>query len=190
MKTATTTHTIHPLLRERWSPRAFSAQSIAPETMATILEAALWAPSAMNEQPWRYAYALKENEAGFAQLVELLAPGNAAWAKKAAALVVCSTKMTYTLNNKPNVNAFHDAGMANQNLAIQALAEGVYVHFMEGFDKAKAASLLGLAEDMQPVCMIALGYLGEAESLDEPYLSRERAARTRKPMEDMLRWLK
>ncbi len=185
-KEALTFYAVHDLILKRWSPRSFSAEPISQLHLDTMLTAASWAPSSANEQPWRYITALKQNEKGFSALFNCLLPGNAAWVKNAAAIILCYTKLTYAKNGKDNVNAFHDAGLANQNLLLQAIAMGIYGHPMEGFDKVKAVHDFNLSSDFQPVCMIALGYLGDAGNLEEPYKTRELSPRERKPLNEFV----
>ncbi|MFD1817737.1 Nitroreductase [Pseudarcicella hirudinis] len=174
-------------IRKRWSPRAFSPASILPEDLHTIFEAASWAPSAMNEQPWEYIYALKENEEGFGKLLSCLVPANAVWAKHAAALVLTIAKHTYAHNGKENPTAFHDLGMANQNLLIQAISMDIYGHPMGGFDKKKAVELFELKDSESPVCVIALGYLGDPDQLDEGLKTREFSPRKRKELHEFVK---
>jgi len=181
-KEAITSYAVNDLILKRWSPRSFSPAPVSQSQLDTIITAASWAPSSANEQPWRYITALKQNEKGFSALFNCLLPGNAVWVKNAAAIILCYTKLTYTKGGKNNVNAFHDAGMANQNLLLQAVSMQIYGHPMEGFDKAKTVHDFKLSSDFQPVCMIALGYLGEAENLEEPNKTRELTPRDRKAL--------
>ena len=187
VKEAITAYAVNDLILKRWSPRSFSSDAISQSQLDIILTAASWAPSSGNEQPWRYITALKQNEKGFTALANCLLPGNATWAKNAAVLLLCYTKLTYTKGGKDNVNAFHDAGLANQNLLLQAVSMQIYGHPMEGFDKAKAVHDFKLSSDFQPVCIIALGFLGEAEDLEEPYKTRELTPRTRKSLNEFVR---
>jgi nitroreductase len=175
---------ILPLIQQRWSPRSFSAQEISKETLQTILEAAGLAFSANNLQPWHYAYAFKGTE-GFDILWNALAPGNQPWAKNAAVLLV---SFAQGINDKGSANPWsqHDLGAANATLALQAFSMGIYSHFMAGFDKSKALAATQLDADLwQPVAMAALGYLGPAEQLDEPFLSRENSPRVRKSVAEI-----
>ncbi|WP_027003823.1 nitroreductase family protein [Hugenholtzia roseola] len=185
IKKLTTQTPVLDLIRNRWSPRAFAERDLSQEVVASLIEAAGCAPSAMNEQPWRFVVALRQEEAAFQTLCDLLLEGNKKWAKNAAALVVVLGKQTYSLNGKPNGNAAHDAGMATQNLLLQALSLEVYGHVMEGFEKEKATAVLGLSPDFKPVTMLALGYLGQADSLEEPYYTRETTPRSRKAVEEI-----
>ena len=184
MKGANTTHPVHELIRERWSPRAFSSKEITAYDMKTILEAATWAPSSSNEQPWRYQYAFKDTP-GFTALWECLTGGNKPWTKNASVLMVCIAKKTFIRNDKDNRHYMHDCGLANENLLLQATSMDIYGHPMAGFDIDKTIVTLNLKKDDEPVCFIALGYLGNADQLDEPNRTRETEPRTRKPVEEI-----
>lgn len=184
IKEAKTTYPVNELITERWSPRAFSAKEITSEEIHTILEAASWAASANNEQPWSYRYALRGTP-GFEAMANCLMPGNQVWAKEAAALVLSIGKKTFHKNGVFNRSYLHDVGMANANLITQALTMDIYGHMMGGFDLPKTVSTFGLEENDDPICFIALGYLGSAEQLSEPFKSRELAVRTRKPLEEI-----
>ena len=175
---------LHPLLENRWSPRAFDGQALTEEEMKNILQGARWAASSMNEQPWMYYYSLAGTE-GFEQLFDCLMPGNQPWCKNAGALIVATRNQLFTKNGKKNVTADHDLGMANAQLSLQALHQNVYCHFIGGFDRAKTNELLNLPEGSDAICMIALGRMGTAEDLEEPYLSREKAARSRKSISEI-----
>lgn len=185
IKIATTKHDVLDLIKNRWSPRSFSDKVISEKDLHTILEAAGWAASANNEQPWQYYYASKGNE-GFAQIAETLAAGNKPWAQHAAILIVAVARKTYEANQAENVTALHDLGMANAHLLLQASALNIYSHMMGGFDKAKISKTLDLTDNQLPVAVIALGYLDEAEKLDEPFKSRELAPRVRKPLSEFV----
>ncbi|MCC2547618.1 nitroreductase family protein [Hymenobacter sp. BT175] len=184
MKTAVTQYPVHELISQRWSPRSFTSQPVASETLNQVFEAASWAASAMNEQPWRYIYAHRSDAEAFQKMVDCLMPGNQPWAKNAAVLVLALTKTHYD-NGTPNGAALHDLGLANGNLILEATALGLHGHFMGGFDRAKAQEAFHLPEVLQPAVMIALGYAGEAEQLEEPFRSRELAARSRKPVAEI-----
>ncbi|TGE23604.1 nitroreductase family protein [Hymenobacter metallicola] len=184
MKTAPTTYPVHELIRNRWSPRSFSPQPIAPDTLGQVFEAATWAASAMNEQPWRYIYAHRADTEAFQKLVDCLMPGNQPWAKNAAVLILALTKTHYD-NGTPNGAALHDLGLANGNLILEATALGLHGHFMGGFHRDKVQETFQLPENLQPAVIIALGYQGEAELLEEPFLSREKAPRQRKSVAEI-----
>lgn len=184
MKHAPTTYPVHELIRQRWSPRSFASQPVAPDTLQQLFEAASWAASALNAQPWRYIYAHHADHDNFQKLVDCLLPGNQPWAKNAPVLILALAN-TQLDNGQPNPAALHDLGMANATLSLEATAQGLHTHFMGGFDRAKAQEVFRLPDTLQPVVMIALGYLGDAELLEEPFLSREKAARQRKPVAEI-----
>jgi nitroreductase len=184
-KRAVTKYPVLDIIKNRWSPRSFSEKAIAPEDLNTILEAGSWAFSAINEQPWRYIVAHRGTDQ-FNSFFDLLFPGNQPWNKNAAALLVSISKKTFSANDKINSNALHDVGAANMLLTLEANSMGVYTHVMGGFDKEKAVSVLHLSEDLEPVVMIALGYPGNAEKLEEPFKTRELAPRTRKPLDEII----
>lgn len=176
---------VHPLIQKRWSPRAFANRSITDEQMEELFEAASWAASAFNEQPWRYVYAHR-GTAAFEQLAAALSPGNKDWAAKAAVLVVSLQKQNYSHNGKTNYWSMHDTGMANAQLLLQAAYRDIYGHAMAGFDSDQIIDFLDLEDDRSPVCMLALGYLGQPESLPEPLRQRELAKRHRRPVSDFV----
>lgn len=178
IKTPETEHDVHSLITKRWSPRSFSDQAIATDQLNSLFEAARWSASANNEQPWEYVYA-HQGTPGFDQLWDCLMPGNQPWTQKAAVLVVAIQRNTFAKTGKTNPWATHDLGMANAQLMLQAAHQDIYGHMMAGFDASKTKEALNLSDDQRPICMIALGYLGEAEALEKPYLSRELSPRNR-----------
>ncbi len=178
-------HDIHPLIQKRWSPRAFSGEEISREVISEIFEAASWAASAMNEQPWQYIYATKGSE-GYKKLWDLLSPGNQPWTKQAPVIFVALQRNTFAVNGSPNPWASHDVGMANAHLLLQAASKNVYGHLMAGFDGEKLKEEFNLLEDISPVCMGVLGYLGNPDSLYEPYKTRELENRTRKSLSEIV----
>ena len=182
-KIATTQYPIHELLKQRWSPLAFSEQKVEPEKLASVLEAARWAASSFNEQPWSFIVATKENPAEFERLLSCLAEGNQGWAKKAPVLMITVAKLHFEKNGVENRHALHDVGQAVTSLSLQATALGLYIHQMAGFDLAKARELYGIPEGYEPVCAIALGYGAAVETLPENLQQRELAPRVRKPIE-------
>lgn len=185
-KAPETIHDLHPLIEKRWSPRAFSGEPISEDQMNELFEAARWAASSNNEQPWEYVYALKGTE-GFDALWQTIMPGNQPWSQHASVLIASIARNTFARNGKPNLWATHDLGMANAQLMLQAAHRDIYGHMMGGFEKDKLSDLLQLTEDQTPVAMIALGYKAEAETLEEPFRSRELAPRVRKPLEEIVR---
>ncbi|WP_159470112.1 nitroreductase family protein [Dyadobacter sp. 3J3] len=185
IKIANTEHNVLDLIKNRWSPRSFSDKVIPENDLHTILEAAGWAASANNEQPWQYYYASKGND-GFVQIAESLFGGNKPWAQNSDVLIVAVARKTFEANQTENGAAMHDLGMANAHLLLQASALNIYGHMMGGFDRTKISETLGLTENQLPVAIIALGYLDDAEKLEEPFKSRELAARVRKPLNEFV----
>lgn len=177
---------IHELLQERWSPLAFSAQPVSPETLSQLLEAARWAASSYNEQPWSFIVATQDNPAEFDRLLSCLAEGNQVWAKQAPVLCISVARLNFEKNGKENRHAFHDVGAAEANLAIQATALGLFIHQMAGFDVPKTRELYGIPEGFEPVTAISIGYAGDAEGLPDQYREREFSPRERKPLESFV----
>src|SRR5690242_14093811 len=120
IKQADTLPTVHELIRSRWSPRSFSDRPISNEDLNTILEAARWAASSFNEQPWRFIVARKSDGAAYDRLLHLLVPGNQDWARRAPVLIIMAAKRTFSHNGAPNVYGFHDAGQALAHIFLQA----------------------------------------------------------------------
>ena len=190
-KPAPTNHPIHDLLRQRWSPRAFAPRPVEREKLLSLLEAARWAPSSFNEQPWSFIVATREASAEFEQLLSCLAEFNQGWAKAAPVLMLSVAKLEFSRNNKPNRHAFHDVGLAAENLVLQAVALGLVAHQMAGFDGAKAREVFAIPTGFEPVAAIAVGYQGDATTLPEKMRQGEMAPRERKPMADFVftgRW--
>lgn len=167
-------HPVDPLFPARWSPRAFGPATMEEAEVLTLLEAARWAPSSMNAQPWRFAYGLR-GDAGFAAMLEALVPFNRDWAQHAAALVAIASRTTRQTDQGDVPNGAHafDAGAAWAHLALQAHLSGVAAHAMGGFDPAKAAAGLGLPEGHVLHAIIAIGQPGDPATLPEALRARE-----------------
>ncbi|MBI3123976.1 MAG: nitroreductase family protein [Ignavibacteriales bacterium] len=184
IKEAKTEHKVHELIKKRWSARSFSEKEITQEELDTILEAAGWAFSAMNYQPWRYIYAFKKDSENFSKLADCLAGSNKTWAKEASVLIMSLAKKNYD-NGVPNKAALHDVGAANATLILQAVSMNIYGHLMGGFDKQKAIELFNIdITEYEPIVFIALGYLDTPEKLEEPFKTREVTPRTRKAISE------
>jgi nitroreductase len=189
-KAAITSQPIHGLIAQRWSPRSFDPNTpISEHDLAGIFEAARWAASSMNEQPWRYYYAHRKDKNGFADLLGCLMDGNQIWAKDAAVLIAITYKERFALNDKKNVTAPHDTGLANAQLVLEALSRNIYAHMMGGYHKDKTMDLLEL-DDESPICFMALGYQNTPDALANADLKkREEAKRTRKQAAELFtRW--
>ncbi len=167
-------HAIDPLFLNRHSPRSFTDATLTEAELLELLEAARWAPSASNNQPWRFAWGLR-GDAGFAKIADTLVPFNRAWAEKASALVVIASKSTVEKEGQSNPNPWHafDAGAAWMSLALQANLKGLFVHAMGGFDQTKAADLLGAPQGYVLHAVVAIGSRGPAENLPEALRARE-----------------
>ncbi|MBW4449444.1 MAG: nitroreductase family protein [Spirirestis rafaelensis WJT71-NPBG6] len=190
-KSSDTQYPIDDLLSKRWSPLAFSEKSVEPDKLRSVLEAARWAASSYNEQPWSFIVATKDNQAEFDRLLSCLAEGNQEWAKTAPVLMLSVAKLQFERNGVENRHAFHDVGAAAAQLAMQATALGLFIHQMAGFDVPLSRSLYSIPEGYEPVAAIALGYAGVPQTLSEKLLQRTLAPRTRKPLENFVftgRW--
>jgi nitroreductase len=184
-KPANTQHPIHDLLRRRWSPRAFDDRPIEPEKLRSLLEAARWAPSSNNEQPWRFLVALKDQATEYGRLFDCLVEGNQRWAHRAPALLLSVAKLQFE-DGSPNRHALHDTGLAAENLVIQATALGLVVHQMAGFRLDQARANCQIPEGYEPVAMIAVGYPGDPIQLPDRLRERETQSRVRKPMTELV----
>jgi nitroreductase len=190
-KVAQTAYPIHDLLQRRWSPRAFAPRSIAPQELCRLFEAARWAPSSNNEQPWSFIVGIKGGDATYEQLFTCLNPGNQLWAGQAPVLMLSVASLLFSDDHSPNRHAFHDVGLAVENLIVQAMSMDIFVHQMAGFQPDKARELFAIPVGYDPVAMIALGYLGDPATLPEKLRARELTPRTRKPLSDIVfgpRW--
>ena len=172
---------VNELIAGRWSPRALSSKPIERHVIATLFEAARWAPSCFNEQPWRYLFATRADPAAFESLASLLVPGND-WAKNGYLLALSVAHLDFERSGKPNRHAWHDVGAASENMFLQASELGLYMHEMAGFDRQRASALLAPDAGLEPVAMIAIGYPGDPATLAEPQRSSETAPRQRKPV--------
>ncbi|MEP7362149.1 MAG: nitroreductase family protein [Acidobacteriota bacterium] len=176
---------IHELLRKRWSPVAFSSEPIDDATLTALFEAARWSPSCFNAQPWRF-YIGRHGTEAHARILSTLTPGNAAWAAHAYILGISVAHDVFAHNGKPNRWAGHDVGVASMSLAIETTARGLFIHFMGGFDQAKAIELLDIPEHHTPMAAFALGHHGDPTPLSPELLAKENKVRTRKPLTDVV----
>jgi nitroreductase len=180
-KTAATSAPLHPLLAERWSPRAFDTNATVTDAqMTALLEAARWSPSANNSQPWRFLVA-RRGTTEFATLFATLAGGNQTWAGAAAALVLVAAR-TSDDAGQPMPWAGYDTGQAVAHLTTQAEHERLSVHQLGGFDKSAVARSFDIDGTLEPVVVLAVGVRGDRAALSEPLAERERAPRTRLPL--------
>ena len=178
-------HDILDVIKDRWSPRSFSDQEVSQEQLNKLFEASRWAPSAMNEQPWRFLVAKKGEEA-HQKILDSLMPGNQPWAKNAPVLVASLVKKTYTNSGTPNHAAHHDLGLAIGNMSAQATHDDLAMHQMVGFHKSKIMDSFEIPSDYEPVTVIAIGYHGDPDQLTEDLKARELAPRSRKQLEEIV----
>ena len=163
---------IDPIFPNRWSPRAMSGERINDEDLFSLFEAARWAPSSYNNQPWRFIYAKRDTK-NWNLFFNLLTKGNKVWAKNSAVLVVVASKKTLDYNGKPSITHSFDAGAAWENLALQGSLMGLVTHGMEGFDYEKAKKELEIPDEYQVEAMIAIGRPGRKENLPQELQERE-----------------
>jgi nitroreductase len=174
------------IIQERWSPYAFSSAKVEEFKIKAMFEAAGYAPSCNNEQPWQFVYATRDDKEVFNDYIEFLADGNKVWAKNAYALVISMARTKFSYGGKPNRWAFHDTGMAVSNLLMQALALDVYVHQMGGYSIEKVKEYFRLGDDIEPVAMMAVGYLGDGIGLTPELLKRDESRRPRKSITEFV----
>jgi nitroreductase len=185
-KPATTNSPIHELIARRWSPRAFSEQPVEVAKLRSLFEAARWAPSSNNEQPWRFLVATKEQQTDFTRLLDCLLEGNRKWAYRAPVLILSVASLNFDEDGKSNRHAFHDTGMAVENLVLQSTALGLVAHQMAGFDVGKARADCLIPPGFDPVAMIAVGYPGDPAALPDYLRERESKPRDRQPADDFV----
>jgi nitroreductase len=181
-KRAPTDFPVHDFIAERWSPRAFSDKLVAPDVLSSLFEAARWAPSSSNEQPWTYIVATKDDAENFAKLVSVLVPFNVTWAQHAPVLALAVAELAFAKNGTPNRNAQYDVGAASSWLTVEATSRGIFVHQMAGYDHDKAREVFAIPAGWEPIAAMAIGYPGDPESLPQSLRDREVAPRTRKPI--------
>ena len=175
-------HPIHELIARRWSPYAFADRPVSDDDLRSLFEAARWAASSYNEQPWAYVVATKADPDAFERLLSCLVEGNQGWAAAAPVLALGCTSLRFTRNGKPNAAAVHDLGLASATLTLEATARGLVVHQMIGILPDKARELYRIPEGVQPVTGLAIGYAADSNTLPEKYWERDLAPRSRKPL--------
>ena len=185
-KKASTDHPIHEMLSERWSPYAFDGRPIPEADLLSLFEAARWAPSSYNEQPWRYIVATKDEPEEFQRLLSCLVEGNQVWAKAAPVLALGIVSLKFALNGKDNRAAVHDLGLASGNLVMEAQARGLCVHQMIGILPEKARELYEIPEGFEAWTALAIGYAGSPAGLPENLKPRDTIPRQRKPLAEFV----
>ncbi len=180
-KQAKPDYPINELLARRWSPYGLEPKPMPAAELRSLLEAARWAPSSFNEQPWRYIVAVREDEAAFKDLLSCLVEPNRQWAQSASALLIGVASLEHERNGKPNATAIHDLGLASAQLTAEATARGLAVHQMSGILPDVAREQYGIPAGFQAVTAVAIGFRAPLETLPGPLAERDGAPRERRP---------
>ena len=186
-KRASTTYPIVDLLANRWSPRAFADRAVPADVLGSLFEAARWAPSSRNLQPWHFVIAERHRDPdGFARMLSTLVGANKSWGKRASVLLIAVTEPKPENVKGGNTYAFYDVGQAMAHLSIQAMSCGLYIHQMGGFRRDIAQELLEIPDRYEPVVSAAIGYLADPSILSETMRERELAPRDRHPLSEQV----
>jgi len=174
------------IIEERWSPYAFSSIPVEEFKLKAMFEASGHAPSCNNEQPWLFVYTTQKDREVFNDYLGFLSDGNKVWVKNAFCIVISMARTKFSHSGKTNRHAFHDTGMAVVNLLLQALSFDVYVHQMAGYSIEKVKEYFQLGDDVEPVAMMAVGYLGDGSNLTPELLKRDENRRPRKSVNEFV----
>ncbi|MDE1154191.1 MAG: nitroreductase family protein [Acidobacteriaceae bacterium] len=178
---------LNELLAQRWSPRSYADKLVSDSDLKTILTAAGWAASSMNEQPWRFLVGRRGHDT-YDKIFDTLMPGNQAWVSTVPLLIATIARKTFTPRGdeeaKPNGWAMHDVGAASANMCLQAISLGIHTHGMAGFNREQLRANFNIPEGYEVCAVWAMGYLGSPEVLPEHYKAMETSARTRKPLSE------
>ena len=186
-KLAQPDYPVLPVIAERWSPYAYDPRPVERDKLLSCLEAARWAASSYNEQPWTYILAERGDAAAFARLLDCLVEGNQAWAKNVGVLIVTVVSRNFTKNGKPNAACEHDVGLAAGNLTLQATALGLHVHQMIGIEPYKVRAAYNVPEGHDPLTAIAIGYAAAvAPGTTDKLQQRDLAPRSRKSISEFV----
>jgi nitroreductase len=185
-KKASTDYPIHEPLAERWSPYAFEDRLVPEADLRSLFEAARWAPSSYNEQPWSYIVATKDDPEQFQRLLSCLAEGNQIWAQAAPVLALGVVSLRFALNGQDNRAAVHDLGLAAGNLLVEATVRGLFVHQMAGILPDRAREIYGIPEGFEAWTGLAIGYKGDPTSLPARLRERDLVARQRKHLREFV----
>ena len=185
-KHASTDHPVHELIARRWSPYGFDDRPVSRGDLCSLFEAARWAASSYNEQPWSYVVATRDRPDEFERLLGCLVEPNREWARSAAVLALAVAKLHFARNDKPNAAAIHDLGLAAGNLSLEATSRGLSVHQMIGILPDVARQTYDIPEGFQPLTALAIGYAADPKSVEEKFRQRDLAPRSRKPLADFV----
>jgi nitroreductase len=181
-----TDYPVHELISKRWSPYGFDEKPVEANILCSLFEAARWAPSCFNEQPWHYIVATKDDLVAYEKLLSCLVEGNQIWAKRAPVLALGATKLYLERNNKTNKSAKHDLGLAAGNLLIEATSRGLYVHQMIGILPERAQEVYKIPDGYEALTGFAIGYKGTSKNLPDNLKERDAARRPRKPLREFI----
>jgi nitroreductase len=176
---------VEDLIRQRWSPRTYADKEVPAAELKRLFEAARWAASSSNEQPWRFLVGRRGDES-YQKIFNALVEFNQTWARSAPVLVLAVAKMTFTQKGTPNRYGLHDTGAAMANLALQATADGLHTHSMAGFDNEQMRASFAIPSDYEMGAVTAIGYFGDPENLPEHLRKMEVSPRQRKPLEEFV----
>jgi nitroreductase len=176
---------VEDLIRRRWSPRAYADKDVPAAELKRLFEAARWAASSSNEQPWRFLVGRRGDQT-YEKIFNALVEFNQGWAKSAPVLVLSVAKKTFTGKDQPNAYGLHDTGAATAHLALQATADGLHAHSMAGFDREQIRASFGIPSDYEIGSVTAIGYFGDPASLPERMQKTEVAPRQRKPLDEFV----
>jgi nitroreductase len=184
MEPAKTDYPIHDLIARRWSPYVFAPRPVPESDVQSLLEAARWAPSSYNEQPWRFMIAARTQPEEFAKLLSCLVESNQTWAENAGFLMLGIVARAFIRNGKPNAAAEHDLGLCMGSLTFEATARGLVVHQMIGIVPQKAREVYGIPAGFDPLTAAAIGYLGDESKAPPELAQRDAARRGRRPLKE------
>ena len=177
---------VHPLIKERWSPRAFNAQLPESKDLTLLFESASLAASCYNEQPWRFIYATKNQENEYQKLLSCLVEFNQMWVKTAPVIILTLASKHFAKNGNSNAHGWHDVGLAMGNMSIQAMNIDLYMHQMAVFSADKAREVFQIQDQFDDVSMIALGYMGDSDQLPEDIRKMESSEREQRPLDKII----
>jgi nitroreductase len=178
-------HNINSLIEQRWSTRAFSNMPVEKAKLQSILEATRWAPSAFNEQPWRFILGQKGDNT-YNSLLSTLSDWNIIWASNAPVLILNIAKKTFTHNGIENITSDYDLGQAVGFMILEVVNQGLFAHQMSGFDPAKAAELFNIPDDFRAISVTAVGYYGDEQNIPEDMAAMETKPRLRKDFNEII----
>ncbi|QDV30984.1 malonic semialdehyde reductase [Planctopirus ephydatiae] len=184
-KPAPTSVEIHSLIQHRWSPLSFRPEPLTKLQIIQICEAARWAPSSYNDQPWSFLLAPRDDQAAFEKLLGCLMEANQSWAKNCGLLVLAVARTTLKKTGKPNKFGLHDTGMATFSMMLQAEALGLRAHAMGGFNAVHARAMYAIPENCELASVIAFGHPGDASNLPDDLRTRDASSRERQPLSQM-----